>query len=153
LTPEQETRFWAKVARGPGCWEWTGALSRGYGQFAVGGSKRVLGAHRVSWEHVNGPVPPGLFVLHRCDNPRCVRPDHLFIGTIKDNTADMLAKGRHNPPRGSRCGTSKLTESDAAAIRSLAAEGFAHPIIASRFSVSRPTVSLIVARKTWRHVT
>jgi hypothetical protein len=94
-------RFWSKVNKdgpvlrpelGP-CWEWTASLvTGGYGGFSV--RRRQTRAHRYSWEETNGPVPSGLFVLHRCDNPPCVRPSHLFLGTIQDNVDDMMAKGR-----------------------------------------------------------
>ena len=87
-------RAWVRVAKGDGCWEWQGARSAsGYGSmFSASGGHHV--AHRVIWEDVNGPIPDGLWVLHRCDNPPCCRPDHLFLGTPADNTADMIAKGR-----------------------------------------------------------
>lgn len=92
-------RFWAKVDRNPdGCWLWTGSKSsHGYGQLfsMVGGHRAVLHTHRISWELHNGPIPDGLWVLHRCDVRPCVRPDHLFLGTRQDNTDDMMAKGRH----------------------------------------------------------
>lgn len=88
-----EDRFWAKVDRGDGCWRWTaGCDSSGYGSLKTGQTK--VSAHRLSWQLHHGPVPPGQNVLHRCDNPRCVRPSHLFLGTQADNIADMLAKGR-----------------------------------------------------------
>lgn len=103
-------RFESKIAkRESGCWEWQGALTRaGYGVLRVGnkqvGTARNLYAHRVSWELASGPIKKGLFVCHKCDNPRCVRPDHLFLGTHEENMIDMDRKGRRhnaytkNPP-------------------------------------------------------
>lgn len=93
-----EPRFWAKVQKSDGCWLWTGSVRRGYGQFGVSATRHTT-AHRFSWELHNGPVPKGegyhgTCVLHHCDTPRCVRPDRLFLGTIADNTHDMIAKGR-----------------------------------------------------------
>lgn len=91
-------RFWAKVRTGPDCWEWQAARSpQGYGRFQLDG--RAQRAHRVSWEMAHGPVPAGLFVCHHCDNPACVRPEHLFLGTPSDNTKDAFAKGRQTNPR------------------------------------------------------
>ena len=92
-----EERFWEKVCKGPECWEWTGATSGRlpYGHIYRNG--REQRAHRVSWEINRGQIPLGLSVLHRCDNPGCVRPDHLFIGTQSDNLKDAVSKGRVNP--------------------------------------------------------
>lgn len=91
-------RFWDKVQVGPGCWEWTASRrGAGYGRFQMGGKGHA--AHRISWEMANGPIPSGMFVCHRCDNPSCVRPDHLFLGTPSDNTRDAYAKGRQTNPR------------------------------------------------------
>lgn len=93
-----QARFWAKVKKGEGCWLWTASLrNKGYGAFAYRLNRRVIQdrAHRFSWLLAFGPVPDGLFVLHRCDTPACVRPDHLFLGTNADNVRDMMAKGRH----------------------------------------------------------
>ena len=93
-TPEAAARFWTKVEKTEGCWLWRGALSRkGYGSFradAIGGRQ----SHRVAWELTHGPIPDGLFVLHRCDTPRCVNPAHLWLGTAADNSRDMALKGR-----------------------------------------------------------
>ena len=92
-------RFWAKVKKSDGCWLWTGSIhpNTGYGQLTVlypDGARRPLGAHRLSWELANGPLQPGQWVLHRCDRPACVRPDHLFLGTHKTNMEDAASKGR-----------------------------------------------------------
>jgi hypothetical protein len=109
-----EERFWMKVRKTEGCWTWTAKTMRsrptrngGYGIFRVygvgrarkgSGSRTEVFAHRVSWELAYGPVPAGLMVCHHCDNPPCVRPDHLFLGTAFDNMADAATKGRLSVP-------------------------------------------------------
>ena len=87
------TRFWSKVLIGDDCWEWQGGLARGYGAFHDGTHQVV--ASRFVWELKNSPIPNGLWVLHKCDNRKCVRPSHLFLGTAKDNTQDSIRKGRY----------------------------------------------------------
>jgi hypothetical protein len=92
-----DCRFWSKVIKSDKCWTWTGAINKhtGYGTIGLGRrSGKTRGAHRVSWELAHGPIPEGLYVCHRCDNKRCVRPDHLFLGTAEDNAQDALRKGR-----------------------------------------------------------
>lgn len=106
-------RFWAKVNKdgpihptlGTECWIWTGCKTRfGHGQIGRGGrGTGLIPSHRVSWEMHNAPVPDGLWVLHHCDNPPCVRPDHLFLGTHQDNMHDMVRKGRHTSTKKTHC--------------------------------------------------
>src|ERR1035437_755093 len=104
-----ETRFWDRVLMGDGCWPWAGKIhvGTGYGVVYAGGGRgheREERAHRVAWALTFGPIPPGLSVLHKCDNPPCVNPDHLYLGTHQDNMADVVARGRganastHYPP-------------------------------------------------------
>jgi hypothetical protein len=90
-------RFWARVQKSDGCWEWTGAVNSrngGYGVIGISGSRKLTVTHRLSWEIHHGPIPDGLWVLHRCDNRKCCNPEHLFLGTHADNMRDMTAKGR-----------------------------------------------------------
>ena len=95
--PTTEERFWSQVTKGPGCWEWKGAVSdTGYGNLVDSG--RPVSGHRYSWQLHVGPIPADLHVCHHCDNRRCVRPDHLFLGTRSDNMRDAVAKGRHFTP-------------------------------------------------------
>lgn len=94
-------RFWSKVDKSGDCWEWTACRTRaGYGQFKSDG--RLHRAHRLAWALTNGPIPEGKHVLHRCDNPGCVNPDHLFLGSHQDNMDDMSNKGRRKNPGRSR---------------------------------------------------
>jgi hypothetical protein len=90
-----DLRFWLRVRRvNSGCWRWTGSLdSTGYGQVKRAG--RRISAHRYAWEIARGPIAEGLAICHRCDDPRCVNPAHLFLGTQRDNIQDSVAKGRH----------------------------------------------------------
>jgi hypothetical protein len=94
---DHASRFWARIQKTDGCWLWTGAtLPNGYGHMNIR-SKHWF-PHRYAWTLTNGPIPDGLWVLHRCDTPLCCRPDHLFLGTSYDNVQDMIAKGRNSPP-------------------------------------------------------
>jgi len=147
--PSAEERFWGQVAKGDGCWEWTGTdRGRGYGRIYANG--RTIGTHRFSYELHHGPIPAGMFVCHSCDNPRCVRPDHLFLGAPAENSADMVAKGRQNSPVGERHGGSKLKAEDVRQIRRLVDErAVTQREIGERFGVSQSLVAQIAARKVW----
>ena len=137
-----------------GCWEFTGYRDpNGYGRIQVKRGRDRL-AHRMSWTVLRGAIPEGLDVLHRCDNPPCVNPDHLFLGTAADNHADMIAKGRgrSNPRRGIENNKAKLTEAEVIAIRDLASSGKSTYAIAEMFGVTRPNIGYIVNGKTWRHL-
>lgn len=149
-----EKRFWAKVDKSGGtdaCWPWKSrARTRGdYGTFNHRGElpSRTTRAHKIAWELTHGVVAPGLFVCHRCDNPRCCNPTHLFVGTAADNHADMVAKGRSN--RGERHGLSKLTASQVTEIRR--ATGTLRQI-AKQFGITDSNASYIRRGKTWTHV-
>jgi len=154
-------RFWEKVERTPGCWVWTSTILRsGYGQFWPGKGRKHALAHRVAWELTWGAVPDGLCVLHACDNRRCVRPAHLFLGTLKDNAADCARKGRggfQQPgkiirPRGERSGKARLNDSAVKTIFRLASWGWSQPRIGALLGVAHSTVGRVLRRETWSHV-
>lgn len=145
-------RFWPKVKKTDGCWEWQATKSRnGYGTLSDG--EKTVKAHRVSYELAFGPILDEKWVLHRCDNRGCVRPDHLFLGTRADNIADMMQKGRHRCA--SRLGddnyNAKLTTSDVIDIRRRYQHGKGGQL-ASEFGVNRALIWKIVHRKLWAHV-
>lgn len=98
LSAQDYIKAKSKLNCSNGCWEWVGhRLKKGYGQMRCG--KKLVLAHRASWAAFKGEIPVGLFVLHKCDNPSCCNPEHLFLGTNADNMNDMVAKGRNNHPR------------------------------------------------------
>ncbi len=144
-------RFWSLVdKRSPAeCWLWLSLRNEtGYGRFAVSTcrhSKRVF-AHRLAWELVYGPTE--LCVLHRCDNPPCCNPLHLFVGTRADNAADMVAKGRCDHPKGERNARALLTEDDVLFIREVKGALFQREL-ASIFGVARSTISAAQRGETW----
>jgi hypothetical protein len=149
-----EEKFWANVDKNgkfmphmeTRCWKWTG-YGNSYGQFMTGG--QVVQAHRFSWELHCGPIPDGLHILHKCDNPECTRPDHLFLGTVADNSADMVSKGR--ACSGEDKPNSKLTWADIHRMRRLWNTGkYQQKELAVIFGIARPNVSLIVRNKLWR---
>ena len=158
MTPEAQ-RFWAKVrkADGDACWEWTASCgTAGYGKFRRGAEvdprHPYRGAHRVAWELTYGAVPSGLQVLHHCDNRKCVRPSHLFLGSHADNMADRNTKGRQARQRGTEHGCVKLSEEEVLDIRRRCRSGETQAAISRAIGVSNQLVSLIARGRRWGHL-
>ncbi len=165
-------RFWSKVQKSDdpnACWEWTGGKHPfGYGVFYLSG--RLISAHRAAWLLSQGPIPDGLFICHRCDNPSCVRPDHLFTGTHRENMADMVGKNRWTPRPGRACGDrngththpervvhgpacpwAKLTAKQVPEIRArYAAGGVSQRELAREYGVSQVAIGKVIRLKTHR---
>lgn len=147
--------FWKHVIVRDGCWGWRAFKDRrGYGRVNIRTSEwhRSVTAHRISWALHNGAIPADKNVLHHCDNPECSNPEHLYLGTHAQNMRDMKERGRatgRGKP-GEASGHAKLSEEDVLKIR--ATTGKSHADMAAEFGVSRATVTLILQRKTWRHI-
>lgn len=154
-TPEQ--RFWRRVQKTDGCWLWTGGVHNGgYGFMRGAGGKNAqnVSAHRFSYELHKGKIPSRLVVMHSCDNRVCVNPDHLSVGTHKDNTRDMIEKGRgaNNPlpfSRGEHNGKALLNEDK---VRYIRASTASHASLARELGVSDVCIYKIRKRQTWSHV-
>lgn len=168
IKPKHLARFWKNVEKSDGCWIWRGVVtSAGYGVIYV--RPKNLRAHRVSWHIHFGPIPQGMFICHTCDNPRCVRPDHLFVGSPRANHDDMKRKGRaptdakngsatrpDRVARGERHGVSRLTDAQVIEIRTRYRRGDRHGngagLLAREYGVSKAAVRRIVLRLYWRHL-
>lgn len=152
IGPWNPARIFAYSEDEGDCWIWRGSLNAtGYGRTRVDGVHWA--AHRLSWAVHNGPIPDGLFVCHRCDNRRCVKPAHLFLGTAADNNADMIAKGRSRPGhpdnRGEKNPRAKLSERDVMAIRDALSAGAIGCVLARQYSVSKQLISAIRTGQRW----
>ncbi len=163
MDEEAQRRFWSYVNKvaGDECWNWILPTKReGYGLFGMKTCKQY-GAHRISWILFHRkPVPIGMLICHHCDNPSCVNPAHLFLGTSRDNNRDRHMKGRSKLPiltpekaaRGERCANSKLKTEQVLEIRRRHKDGTTAKSLASMFKVSERAIGQIVHRETWRHV-
>lgn len=145
----REDRFLEKVEMEPmsGCWLWTGAISQhGYGRFS-GEGRKTTQAHRWAYQKYKGDIPAGMSLCHKCDNPSCVNPNHLFIGTRADNAADMVAKNRQ--PKGQQKATHKLTEEQ---VRTIYSETGSHRALAAKYNVSHRLIGGIKKGERWKHL-
>ena len=160
---DRETRFKSKLAppNENGCRLWTaGCFDDGYGAFKT--QDKLVRAHRYAWEIVNGQIPDGMLVCHKCDVPTCCEISHLWIGTNKDNMRDMVEKGRacsgdrnraaHVPLRGELNARARLTEADIRFIRESVASGVCRKELAEKYDVGLPHICSIVVRRNWKHV-
>lgn len=146
-----EEKFWTYVNKTGSCWVWTGGKLRDYGCFHNRKGSNL--AHRFSWELHFGPIPEEMLVLHKCDNPPCVNPEHLRLGTQADNVRDMISKGRE-------VYASKLNGVKVIEIRKIASElrpkksaAYVYALLAERYEVSADTVSRVVNKTRWQHIT
>ena len=145
-------RFWSKVDKNGECWNWIAYKCKGYGKIRIKDKSWL--APRVSWVLENGIIPEGMCICHHCDNPACVNPAHLFLGTYKDNMRDAVKKGRMADQKGEANGKAKLTEKQVLAIR----EEYENMVIknksklARKYGVDQTTIHNIVNRITWKHI-
>lgn len=150
-TKDLMTRFWSKVCKIEGCWLWQASLDhKGYGQFAH--AHKMMKAHRVAWMLTNGPIPDNLCVCHHCDVPACVNPAHLFLGTISDNSRDMVRKGRAPSHVGEHSGRSNVTTAQVLEMRARFAQGVSRYQLAADYGLPYGTLCAILRRDTWYHL-
>ena len=157
LKPARHSRFEDRYMPVPesGCWLWLGTCSSfGHGHIRLGG--KLFLAHRAAYEMFVAPIQDDECVLHKCDVPSCVNPSHLFVGSKKDNSRDMVQKNRHKPSgvKGTTHGMSKLTEAQVAQIKQVKRNDPHIPnrIFAAQFGVSTATIDQLLNNKTWKHV-
>ena len=150
IKPHHKQKFWERLEHTPeGCWEWTRALTKaGYG--AMGLKRGVVETtHRISWRLANGTIPEGMNVLHKCHNRKCCRPEHLYIGTQKDNVRDMLEAGRAGGRKGETHHKAKMTSEQIAEIRQKRAEGQTGTSLAKEYGLAHSGIYRIVNNRGW----
>jgi len=150
-TEKDIRRFYThvSVSKKNECWEWLGSTSKGYGRFGFNG--KMMQANRFAFWIATGHYPGDLCVCHSCDNPACVNPAHLFLGTMKDNMEDAVKKGR--TAVGVMNGKAKLTEDEVQEIRArYEAAGFTQKQLARRYGVTQQCIHFILRHESWRHI-
>lgn len=139
------------------CWNWKGYINpSGYGEFFCSKKNKHIRAHRLSYSLFKGEIPEGMFVCHTCDNPSCVNPDHLWVGTPKDNVQDMIKKGRGSKPplhREEDQHKSKLTKKDVLKIIEIYYKGMSQNKISKIYKVNVSTINIIFRKKSWKKIT
>jgi hypothetical protein len=146
------TRFWLHVEKTDTCWLWTGTPANDFGHGKLWVDGKFIGAHVFAYRLLVGCVQDGLQVLHTCDVPNCVRPDHLYAGTQADNMADKMRRGRHNPTTGEKHGQAILHEEQVLEILQEYATGSRQTFLAEKYGVARTTIQAIVERRSWKHL-
>jgi hypothetical protein len=155
INDDDQQRFERFFTAIEGCWEWRGATNGRYGVFRASKPRRRVYAHRVAYTTFCGADPGGLHVLHKCDNPLCVNPEHLFAGTAEDNVRDAISKGRAvAPPRfvGEAHPRARLTRKKVVAMRRAYERGATVAEVAERFRVAQGTAGHAIMRRTWKSV-
>lgn len=144
-------RFWKKIEKSEGCWKWKACIhSNGYGGFTI--LRKEMPPHRLSWILHKGSIPKDHWVLHKCDNRTCSNPEHLFLGDVRDNVSDSIAKGRHT--KGIVQGLHKVTEEQVKEIRKkYMPYSYSMYTLAKEYGISVSEIHTIVHRKTWKHIT
>lgn len=150
LTDRVKRRFWKYVKKSRGCWEWIGANADGYGVFGIG--YKMYKSHRVSYEIHFGKLVSHLRVCHECDNPSCVRPDHLFLGTQQANIHDCIRKGRRHNPSGDAHHRSTFSTEEVLLMRELSEHGIPVPLLAGFFESPYSTIDKVVRGISWKHL-
>lgn len=141
----------SKLDLNTGCLEWGGAINGdGYGYILHG--RKQWRCNRLVWTLAHGEIPKGIIVCHKCDNRKCINPEHLFLGSLTDNNRDRAAKGRSRDQRGQKNNMAKLTDADIREIRNLYKTGLFQRVIGNRFGVSQTLIGQIVRNKRWKHV-
>lgn len=135
-----------------GCWLWLGGIAGGTGYPTVRNGNGNAGAHRLMASLVYGPIPPGMDACHRCDVRACVNPQHLFLGTRRENLADMRRKGRANDPKGVRHPKAKLTEESVHEIRAALARGVSSVVLGVQYGVAKNSILSIKSGRNWKHL-
>ncbi len=151
-TVEERLRFYGWVVTDAGCWEWQGGRhTNGYGGLMIRGKSRKV--HRLAYEEWVGPIPDDLVIRHRCDNPPCINPEHLMVGTDRDNARDKVERGRQTRNYGERNGLTTLTTAEVFEIRQEYSRGvLTQAMLGEAYGVSRATIGNIVGGKTWTQI-